>query len=242
MSNGSTLGENVFSVNLDELMNMQGHFEDQRRSIGKAHQLKNEVCALSKEGVSLLGKGLLKEAQEKLDRSQSANKQLRELNIPTDVMWELDNDAGQELAELALLISAYPIIVGKTETGLLKFPTDEDLKINPTAYLAGLADAASEITKLAVDLDLNGLAKTETIYRQALYVVQEISQILHTFSRTYPMVLNNTRRRGQGLNNKLRQVLFAELRIKEKLIGLRDRSSLIEEIVSRVGEQVRPTS
>lgn len=210
-----------------EVTELQAYFEDQRRSLGRAHQLKNEVCASSHEGIAELGRARVQRAQEILTYSQRALEDLQDLNIPVDIKWQLSNDASQELAELAILIAVYPVLIGKTDIQTLKVPTDRHLEIDPPSYLVGLADAASEITKLVIALELNMVSDAATLEARGLYIVEKIAAILHQFDRTYPLVLNNTRRRGQGFHKKLRQVSFAELRIQERILGAKHlRSSL----------------
>lgn len=203
---------------------MTEHFEEQRRHIGKAHQLRNRICHLSKVGISELGNGSLVEAEIHFTECQMAFDELEKLNLPEDMMWEFRNSAAQEMVELMALIKFYPSLIGDDKQGEPQMPNDQEMAVPETAWLAGIADAAGEINKLIVDIDYHSVvSKVEIagVYERGVTAIQKMAEILDKFALVYPLVVSNTRRRGQGFSNKLRYVRMAELRAKENVIKLR---------------------
>ena len=201
---------------------MLEHFEEQRRHIGRAHQFRNKICHLSKVGINELGKGSIFEAEIRFTECQMAFDELEKLNLPEDKMWEFRNDAAQEMVELMALIKFYPSLIGDDSEP--QIPDDQEMVVPETAWLAGIADAAGEVNKLIVDIEFNQVVPQTLIagvYESGVTVIQKMAKILDKFALVYPLVVSNTRRRGQGFSSKLRYVRGAELRAKENVIKLR---------------------
>lgn len=217
----------------------QDHFETQRIDFGRAQRLRSFVCAESKKGVSLLGEGKEIEAQTVYEECVTAFRELcsalpsaREVNIPTDKAWELQSDAGQELTEFIIVLKFFPMLVGKTDATSLNLPTFEMLGVTPQAWLNGIADAASEMEKLTGDIVTNKLFgdDEEIIYLRCLDAVKAISHFLGQFATCYPLMLDATRRRGQGFTSKRRTVAMAQVRINEKIMNIRLHKKNLDEI------------
>lgn len=217
----SRLLANVYSVDSNYIQDLQEDFEEQRRFVGLAQQIRTFICARSKELAKLLGEGHLQNAEQEQKTCQRLLSLLIKLNLPGRTLCELDNDSGQELQEAIVLIRTIPAVKGDISPSEIVIPTHKESGVTPTAWLAGNADAASEIAKVTVSLASHNLKQSEYFYANALYVVQELSRILHNFSRTYRLVLDNTFRKDQGFSSKVRLVAMAELRITETLNALR---------------------
>lgn len=203
---------------------MTEHFEEQRRHIGKAHQLRNKICRLSKVGISELGEGNLIEAEIHFTDCQMAFDELKKLNLPEDMMWEFRNSAAQEMVELMALIKFYPSLIGDDKQGEPQMPDNQEMVVSETAWLAGIADATGEVNKLIVDIDYHSVVpQTEIagVYERGVAVIQTMAEILDKFALVYPLVVSNTRRRGQGFSSKLRYAGWAEKDAKKNVIKLR---------------------
>lgn len=210
----------------DNIVNEMGaDFEEQRRHIGRAHQTRNKICHLSKVGIGELGKGNLVEAEINFTDCQMAFDELTKLNLPEDKAWEFRNDAAQEMVELMAIIKFYPFLIGDQSKPIgIQMPDNEKMGVSKTAWLAGIADAAGEINKVIVDMDYHSVvpqAEITGVYERGVSVIQKMAKILDKFALVYPLVVSNTRRRGQGFSSKLRYVRMAELRAKENVIKLR---------------------
>lgn len=197
------------------------HFEDQRRDYGQAHRLKNEICVSSKEGIKMLGKGLRVEAENKFMICQQAFDELCQSNIPTDQAWKLQNDAGQELVEFIFVLNFYHALINELEINEIKIPDPQKYKVSPQSWLAGIADAAGEMLKLIVSLAYHEVADEATLYDKGIVIAGQLEDYLYKFARTYPMVLNNNRYRGQGFGKKLRQLNMSLLRAMDKVLDRR---------------------
>ena len=196
-------------------------FEEQRRHIGKAHQFRNKVCNLSKLGISKIGEGKIIDAEIAFTECQRTFDELKKLNLPEDMAWEFINSAAQEMVELMMVIQFFPALIGEKTLDEVETTDAQKLGVSETAWLAGIADAAGELNKAAVDLEFHQLAEADEIYLNCVAIIQKLESLLDKFALTYPLVVSNTRRRGQGFSSKLRYVRMAELRAKENVIKLR---------------------
>lgn len=215
------------SLGIDDVVvnEMGANFEEQRRHIGRAHQFRNKICHLSKTGINELGKGNQIEAEIHLTECEITFDELIKLNLPEDKAWEFIGDAAQEMVELMAIIKFYPFLASDQSKPIgVQMPNNKKMGVSETAWLAGIADAAGEINKLMVDIEYHQVvsqSKTLGMYERGLMAIQEMAKILDKFALVYPLVVSNTRRRGQGFSSKLRYVRMAELRAKENVIRLR---------------------
>lgn len=188
-------------------------FEDQRRHFGRAFQGLSRVTHQSKLVFRALGHGDVQKAEEEFMYAEEAYAELLEIldkHVPGIFAKEIENDAGQELAEARIGIELYPVLIGEKEASELRLPTDAQLRVTPQAWLAGAVDASSELGKLAkriayYQIRAGALRMTrEELYERRVAIAEGIQKWLDSFALAYPPVLSATRRRGQGFGNKRR--------------------------------------
>ena len=179
-------------------------FEDQRRNVAKSHGLKNEIILTSKKGIVALKKyaSLNKKNQTTVDEFaddlQRLWRQLCELDLPADLAWQFNAEAGQELAEFLFMKDLYPFVIHGREKASIEFSM-EDINVTRQAYLAGLGDAVGELSKMIRDYLLQeNLTKTERkeIRKRFLYVAEQIYEFLDRFETTHGMIINNSRQKS----------------------------------------------
>lgn len=195
-------------------------FEEQRRRYGHGCLGKLRLVTRSSHRVfRFLGKGDLVEAQEEFTYCQEHYRELQEgLNIiPSLLSAEIGNNAGQELTEAAMGISFYPVLTGECEIGAVKLPTCEKLDVTPQAWLAGVADFASEVSKLAeciqgrlVRRGKIGISEDELCER-LLAITDGIQGYFDRYDASYPRMMDASNRRFQGFHSKERMVSNASL-------------------------------
>ncbi len=229
MPNGSPT--QIYPKPLVDLLNetsqdFADYFESQRRDYGQAHRLKNDVCVGSKEGIDFLGEGNLEQAQIAYMECEKSFEELGKLIIPTDKAWQLESEAGQELVEFRVVLELYPVLLSRKEFSEIKVPSFEDFGVTRQSWLAGIADATGELSKLCDELCYNGIGDEKEIYKNYIDVATELKSFLRQFARVYPLVASNNRYRGQGFGNKLRYVSLSILHRKKDLLAIRRSLSL----------------
>jgi len=208
----------------DELIE---HFREQRSHIGKGHGTKNESITASKKAMSFLEEGRLEEARASLESCANSFDAISEFNLPISVKDELHKAAGQEFTEAVVIFNYFTALIGKIDPVLVKIPTDRELNVPPSAWLGGITDATSEISKMLPSLLINQVVADEkALYERALNILETLHSFLLNFRQCYARVINNHYRPGQGFLEKLRQPAMAILRIKERLISLKEKESL----------------
>jgi len=201
-------------------------FEEQRRHIGQGYGLSNEIILTAKKGIAALKnfeftdviKAQLNELWQKLGQ----------LNLPKDQAWMFDSQAGQEYAEFLFVDLFHDFIIDGAEIGPIFSP--DDYSFTPQMYLAGLGDAVGELAKIVDDYLLeDSLTKADrlAIRRRFLEVIEDVHAYLDQFETAYPLVINNSRRRGYGNTYRglLGRVRGAIRRQKEALIATLDREA-----------------
>lgn len=228
----------IIGVNSQYIQKLQDDFETERRAIGPAQQIRAEICASSKEMISALtGSEDLEKKLQTLGRLLDI---LPKLPISTRLCDELEKDSSQELTEAAIIIRVFPALTGKDLVANIIFPTHSDLGVPPTSWLAGVGDAAGEISKIVYALELGGFGEdSEKLFTNALYIIKELGNILHNFSRTYRLVLNNTWRREQGFSSKVRLAQMAALRMAQELVHIR-RHKRLEKMINNLTKRINP--
>ena len=190
-------------------------FEDQRRAYGKQCLGKLRLVTRSSHRVFRhLGKGDVVEAQEEFAYCQRYYGELiTSLEaLPQLIAAEIANDAGQELTEAAMGIVFYPVLVGEKELSEVALPSCKDLNTTPQAWLAGVADFSSEISKLAEQIRARlvrrGLAKISerSLGDRLLAITDGIQKYFDRYDESYPKILNASNRRFQGYHAKERLV------------------------------------
>lgn len=215
-------------------------FENQRRNIGAAHQVRNDINNLSKRGIVAIKNEDMAEIERCARSMKALWDKLGELDLPRDVAWEFDSSAGQEIIEFLFCEKLYPKIIYNAsipspelkDLTFEKLPKPEDWKISGPAYLAGVGDAIGELSKMVMDFllreDLKGDIYKEArieIRKRFLSVTNEMYEFLDQFENCYGMCIDNSRRRGygntyRGLLGRARNIIerqkAAFLEIKER--------------------------
>lgn len=195
--------------------------DQQRRIFGRAYAKLNEVAFLSHEVFWNLGRGEVVAAQEQYIFCAEAYEELAQIVEPSDGSGpgipgiygkELLNNAGQELVEAAVGIRLYPVLIGEQEPEEISLPSEEDLDVTRQAWLAGVSDASSEMSKITKPIYVYQIKRgrlkisKEDLFERALAIGQGIQISLKRLGMSYPKVLNATTRFGQGYSSKRRLV------------------------------------
>lgn len=171
---------------------------------GKGHGAKNETVSLSKVLISLLLNGDEEAISEVRQEMISNWKTLLSLKLPYGFHDNLICDAGQELSE-ALVCEAVAGYVFRGEP-LKPFPNPIEYNLNDRAWLAGIADAVSEISKLlGNELMMEPITLEEELHLRWRYVEfgRNACKFLSLFSSTPSHAINASFRPGQGFQTKL---------------------------------------
>ncbi len=204
------------------------HFENQRRAIGASFQLQKEIILASKKGVVALKKRNYDEIRAHQTNMTRLWQRMGDLDIPKDKAWQFDAEAGQELCEFFFAASFYePVFMGGKTTEILG---PENLKVTEQSWLAGLGDGVGEVSKMVRDYLLNpALSRQERkeIRWRFLGVARQIHRYLEQFETAYPMVIDNSRRRGyrntfRGLLGYVENIIS---RLQDELIQTLDQES-----------------
>lgn len=214
---------------MDDYSKLQQHisaygpsFESQRRNIGFAHQLKNQIIALSKKGIKALKENSqIDLTSVRFEIIDSWNK-LISLDIPEDLKWQLISESGQELVEFFSVSIFYPALFSNEEPDTDSLFSVLPSGIKPQIMLAGLGDSVSELGKCLNDYLLNheDINIRVGLRRRFCFFAENIHLILDQHETAYALVIDNTRRPGygnsfRGLLGRITNVINHE---KEKLI------------------------
>lgn len=209
----SSVEDGIAKVFADATKDYADGFEDQRRHFGRAFQGLSRVTHQSKLVFRALGHGDVQKAEEDFMYAEEAYAELLEIldkHVPGIFAKEIENDAGQELAEARIGIELYPVLIGEKNPDDLRLPTDKEMRVTPQAWLAGAIDACSELGKLTkriayYQIRTGVLQMTrEELYERRVMIAEGVQKWVDTFALAYPPVLSATRRRGQGFGNKRR--------------------------------------
>lgn len=191
------------------------YFETQRRHYGH-HCLGGLrlVSCHSHQVFRYLGKGNLVEAQVEFSYCQKQYDELLEHLeiIPGLLAMEIKNDAGQELCEAAMGLRFYPVLTGEIDIDDVVLPTCDELKMTPQAWLGGIADVSSELSKLAEAIHARQILtgklamSSSDLYARLLAILDGIQQYFYRYAGSYPKILSASTRRFQGFHNKERLV------------------------------------
>ena len=234
------LSEQIFRKLHEFSHDFAAFFEEQRKDYGAGHRLKNEVCHDTKLGAKALGRGELDLAEVYYyEKCLTDFQSLRELNLPTDKAWQLQNEAGQELVEFMAIINLYHVLRGDLEVKDMKIRTPEELGVTRQSWLAGIADAVSELEKIATDICLNNpeINEQDLNYRY-LELAEGMDEFLNGFATTYAVVINNNRYPGQGYVRKLRTVQMSLLRTKKEILTARRLDHVLDRVTKQKENQI----
>ncbi|MBI3046223.1 MAG: hypothetical protein HYY86_01590 [Candidatus Harrisonbacteria bacterium] len=232
MSEDAVPGINQQLKDIIKKEEIQERFETQRRNIGKAYGLANKIREASKDGVFHLGSKDFENALLCSDEMKSAWQDLISLDLPADIAWQHQAEAGQEMVEFIYVQLLYKgILIGQTP----KLPSYQDLMVTPQTWLAGIGDATTELGKLMLKdlLDTKPSIDDRILdYEKFLKIYRELYDFLERLENVYGLVINNSRRRGYGNTYRglvLRIQRFIE-RQEEKLLELSNQRELLSQM------------
>lgn len=214
-------------------------FENQRRDIGKkGFQLSNELVKLSKQMVSMVKAGKAEEVTTIKERMLAVWKEMGTADLPRDLAWQFDSEAGAEMVEAFLVADLYPLLFPKNDGKEIKLPSHEDLNVSAPAWLAGIGDAISELGKIHVGLLLDPrLSFGERIAQRQQYlkVAGEMYGFLDQYETCYGMVINHTRRGsfGQSYRGMLFRLAMLIQRENEDLARALDFQAALQDLQAK---------
>lgn len=184
---------------ISDKFKMSEKFEDQRRNIGKAYGIAGKIRESSKDGIYWLKMGELTKAQICADDIKKQWLDLIRLDLPKDLAWQHQSEAGQEMVEFIYIIILYSYAEGRLKE--IKFPSHEDLMVSMPTWLAGVGDAVTELGKLMLKKLLDrklSIDERVAIIEYYLDIYKQIYDFLEKLENVYGLVINNSRRRGYG--------------------------------------------
>ena len=206
-------------------------FEDEARSVGKGYGGVNSTVSFTKVFISQLLSGNAEVLFDTKKAMFAAWEDLLRLNIPSDIHSGMISDAGQELAEALFCETAAGFIFRGEALG--EAPNPEVLKLTPRAWLAGLLDSVSELSKLLEDelVDKEFSIEEEIVLLERyLEFGRSACAFLATFKGVSPTALNASRRPGQGFQGKFARVEDRVRAHQRDLIRLRREAALLRRL------------
>lgn len=209
------------------------YFENQRRNIGKSYQIANEMRELAKKGIVAVKNGDNQQLAKIQENLKTLWQELRELDIPKDMAWNFDSETGQEMVELVIVAVLYPLLRAESDVNEsdVQIPLCDDLKVREQIWLAGFGDAVTELGKLNLELLCeSSFSQTErlNLRKRFIQIAQTMRDTLGEFETAYPMVINNSRRRGFGNTYRglLLRIDYMITREREAIAAILDRISV----------------
>ncbi|MEK7640904.1 MAG: hypothetical protein AAB389_02820 [Patescibacteria group bacterium] len=222
--------------NLDVKEELTGHilkrFDAGKGATAKAHSVKNEICHLSKEGIEALRRGDEQTADEKKLAMEKELKRLAKIDLPLDSFWQFHAEAAQEVAEYHVVRWLYPLLFTDSQLRTVKMPSAKELLITPQAWLAGIIDGITEMSKLLSDrlCDDEQLTGEERLGLRKRFriITRQIKSYLDQFADSVPAVINNSRRPGfhETFRGGLGRVKGAVERTRDTIIEALDRVAI----------------
>jgi predicted translin family RNA/ssDNA-binding protein len=211
----------------DKRNRRSGVFETRRAHIGRAYHISGEIRRLSKEFVAaLLDRVETAELDEIEQEMRTHMRSLVELDLPDDIAWQHQAEAGQEYVEARFTRILFKNVVeGEKLPETLPLPAD--FLVSEPCWLAGIGDSVTEMSKLITDVLLNeemSRADRLCIRKRFVSVAQDIYDALDKFETVLPAVINNNRRRGyfntyRGMLGRIRGAIGYH---KEKIADILD--------------------
>lgn len=187
---------------LAEELTLKEKFETQRRNIGKAYGIANEIREASKDGIASLKSGDLENVEACFRDMENRWLDLVKMDLPEDIAWRHKAEAGQEMVEFYFVKLLYPVLLRDHQASEdVRLPSHQDLMVTPQTWLAGIGDSIGELGKLTDDLLLKKIMnKKERIRLRERFVTvsMELFDFMERFETVYEMVINNSRRKGYG--------------------------------------------
>lgn len=210
-------------------------FENQRVAIGRGHGHQGEALILMKRAVEI-AKTSFPDAEEMQKVVQARYERLLEVPLPLHSDSDLVENVGQEVSELAIYLSLFNTLFFGMEPSLP--PSPSLLRLKPNAWLNGIPDAISELSKVLVaffaDYDVPNQSQLtyELRYRN---IAKTLMGFVNEYVAVYGRVINNNTRRD-FFSTFRGKVLGAELVINKQCERLYDliRDIRMEKLISNL--------
>lgn len=177
-----------------------GLFSARRGNIGRAYGLSGEIRELSKRTIGALFLDKSEFVDLYLHEMEEKFRELCGLDLPADIAWQMQAEAGQEYVEAHFTKIGYAVVI-KGESAPMEIPTSQKLGVTEPCWLAGIGDAVTEMSRIVLKTLLKkGMSRSERIAFRERYVAfaNEVYDAISVFENAVPQVINNSRRRGYG--------------------------------------------
>ncbi len=197
-------------------------------AIAAAYNLESEIREFSHRGIVAFKQGDIVTADEcKLAMDEPWDK-LADLDLPKDVFWQHDAQAGQELVEFYGVLWLHGRLFGGPGSNM---KSAEQLNTTIPSWLAGIADAVTETSKLLrKKLRSKEMSRKERIELREKFIVvaEEVMEFLGQFEDCPPQLVNNSRYRGymNTFRGALSRVETCIERHEDSLLAMLDRDSV----------------
>lgn len=174
----------------------RSRFNAAKGAIAGAYNLESKIRELSHEGIVAFKAGDNVKADECKMEMEKLWEQMAKLDLPGDVAWQHDAQAGQEMVEFYGVLWLHSKIFGGQEAVML---SAESLHVTIPTWLAGIADAVTETSKM-LRKQLRGRAvkrgQRVALREKFIEVAEGALEFLNQFEDVPPMLVNNSRYRG----------------------------------------------
>ncbi len=226
------LKHEVFELMNGSLINANDYFEKLRRGYGSAQQLKSQIIDHSKKGIKALGEDNdIAEAESRYILARQSFEELEQTFIPSDLLWQLMNDSGQELVELLVVLKFYPVLMDTRRVKSVQMPTLEELStsgITPQMILAGNADAISELGKMITDIAYRECFSTKedviALWEHWIEIAVGLRKMLGQFATVYKIAIDASRRVSFRNGKRESEGFHSKLKWIDKLIAMNKRN------------------
>jgi len=211
-------------------------FEDQRKDFGNGMRLNQSIRDLSKKGIKALKVEDWQTIEDVKKEILSVWSEMSKLDVPGDLAWQRDAESGQEMVEFFMVVAWYQCLFYEGKVDLSKLLPNKEFDVTEPQWLKGAVDSVSELSKVVLEdhvLDHNLSAREyQQLLEKYLSKMQNLVDFLDQFETIYPMVVNNSRRRGftntfRGALGRIKGLLSLH---KRELIRLRVDLELQEQL------------
>ncbi len=188
--------DDAFVQKREELLE---YFEQSRRDNGKkATVLSIKIVELSKQGIEALIVENLHRVDDIRKRMADAWLKLHTADIPDDVLWQREAEAGQEMVEFFVVVALYHALFYDVPIQYSNISI-EKLEVTPQQWLAGILDASTELGKILLEYEVDDNFSVDELikYRSRfIAILQDVIKFLDPFETVYGLIINNSRRKG----------------------------------------------
>ncbi|MDO8466783.1 MAG: hypothetical protein Q7S83_01430 [bacterium] len=170
----------------------RARFRAAKGAIAAAYNLESEIRELSHRGIVAFKNGDIVTADECKVAMDEPWAKLAELDLPQDVFWQHDAQAGQEIVEFYGVLWLYAKLFGGNDS---QMKSAGDLRTTIQSWLAGIADAVTETSKLLrKKLRSSEMSRKERIALREKFitVAEEVVEFLGQFEDCPPQLVNKT--------------------------------------------------